>query len=96
VTTRRNNWRLRVVDLLVAGVDDNRRRRGSGQRQRHEPAGHPCENIVLSNNVFDSGGGVKTSGYSKFGTQRPGATVGAFESALHNGVCDGAILRRQA
>jgi glucose/arabinose dehydrogenase len=53
----------------------------------------PCENIVLSNNVFDSGGGVKTSGYSKFGTQRPGATVGAFESALHNGVCDGAILR---
>jgi hypothetical protein len=36
---------------------------------------------------------VKTSGYSKFGTQRPGATVGAFESALHNGVCDGAILR---
>ncbi len=53
----------------------------------------PCQNIVLSNNVFDSGGGVKTSGYSKFGTQRPGATVAAFESALHDGVCDGAILR---
>ena len=55
----------------------------------------PCQNIVLSNNVFDSGGGVKTSGYSKFGTQRPGATVAAFESALHDGVCDGAILRAQ-
>src|SRR5712672_2957741 len=53
----------------------------------------PCQDIVLSNNVFDSGGGVKTSGYSPFGTQRPGATVHAFESALHRGVCDGAILR---
>jgi glucose/arabinose dehydrogenase len=53
----------------------------------------PCQDIVLSNNVFDSGGGVKTSGYSPFGTQRPGATVKAFESATHHGVCDGAILR---
>jgi hypothetical protein len=52
----------------------------------------PCQDIVLSNNVFDSGGGVKTSGYSTFGTQRPGATVPAFEGALHRGVCDGAIL----
>jgi hypothetical protein len=52
----------------------------------------PCQDIVLSNNVFDSGGGVKTSGYSTFGTQRPGATVHAFESALHRGVCTGAIL----
>jgi hypothetical protein len=52
----------------------------------------PCQDIVLSNNVFDSGGGVKTSGYSTFGTQRPGATVRAFEGALHRGVCDGAIL----
>jgi glucose/arabinose dehydrogenase len=53
----------------------------------------PCQDIVLSQNVFDSGGGVKTSGYSPFGMQRPGATVKAFESALHPGVCDGAILR---
>jgi glucose/arabinose dehydrogenase len=53
----------------------------------------PCQDIVLSNNVFDSGGGKKTSGYSAFGVQRPGATVKAFESALHPGVCDGAILR---
>jgi hypothetical protein len=53
----------------------------------------PCQDIVLSQNVFDSGGGVTTSGYSKFGTTRPGATVKAFESALHQGVCDGAILR---
>src|SRR5712672_244666 len=53
----------------------------------------PCQDIVLSDNVFQSGGGVKTSGYSPFGTQRPGATVHAFESALHRGVCDGAILR---
>jgi glucose/arabinose dehydrogenase len=53
----------------------------------------PCQDIVLSQNVFDSGGGKMTSGYSPFGVQRPGATVKAFESALHNGVCDGAILR---
>jgi hypothetical protein len=53
----------------------------------------PCQDIVLSQNVFDSGGGVKTSGYSPFGTQRPGATVKAFEGAAHHGVCDGAILR---
>jgi glucose/arabinose dehydrogenase len=57
----------------------------------------PCQDIVLSQNVFDSGGtpDVKTSGYSAFGVQRPGATVKAFESALHHGVCDGAILRAQ-
>jgi glucose/arabinose dehydrogenase len=53
----------------------------------------PCRDITLSENVFDAGGGVKTSGYSAFGTQRPGAVVKAFESASHHGVCDGAILR---
>ncbi|HKE41354.1 MAG TPA: hypothetical protein VKG21_16050 [Casimicrobiaceae bacterium] len=61
----------------------------------------PCQNIVLSQNVFDSGpdpqhpAGVKTSGYSPFGVQRPGATIKAFDSAMHKGVCDGAILRAQ-
>jgi len=55
----------------------------------------PCQDIVLSQHVFDSGGGKMTSGYSSFGTQRPGATVKAFESAMHPGVCDGAILRAQ-
>src|SRR5262249_49766062 len=53
----------------------------------------PCQDIVLSQNVFDSGGGVMTSGYSKFGTTGPGATVKAFESATARGMCDGAILR---
>jgi len=53
----------------------------------------PCQDIVLSDNVFDSGGGVTTSGYSAFGVTRKGATVKAFDSALHHGVCDGAILR---
>jgi hypothetical protein len=52
----------------------------------------PCQDIVLSNNVFNSGGGVFTSGYSTFGTTRPGATVPAFEGALHRGACTGAIL----
>lgn len=53
----------------------------------------PCQDIMLSRNVFDSGSGIFTSGYSRFGVQRPGATVHAFESAMHRGVCDGAILR---
>ena len=53
----------------------------------------PCQDIKLSDNVFDSGGGKMTSGYSPFGVQRPGAIVPAFDSALHRGVCDGSILR---
>ena len=53
----------------------------------------PCQDIVLSDNVFQSAEGVTTSGYSAFGVARPGATIKAFESALHKGVCDGAILR---
>jgi hypothetical protein len=70
----------------VVGRDNN-----GGKNQQDIP----CQDIVLSQNVFDSGGGVKTSGYSPFGTQRPGATVKAFDSAMHKGVCDGAILRAQ-
>src|SRR5947209_6460583 len=53
----------------------------------------PCQNITLSTNVFDSGGGVKTSGYSPFGEQNPGGTVKAFTGATGKGICDGAILR---
>jgi glucose/arabinose dehydrogenase len=68
----------------VVGLDN-----GGGANQQDVP----CQDIVLSNNVFDSGGGKMTSGYSPFGTTRKGATVHAFESASHHGVCDGAILR---
>ncbi len=53
----------------------------------------PCQDIKLSTNVFDSGGGVKTSGYSPFGEQNPGGTVKAFTGATGKGICDGAILR---
>jgi glucose/arabinose dehydrogenase len=53
----------------------------------------PCQQITLSDNVFDSGGGVSTSGYSPFGTQRKGATLPAFANGTVHGVCDGAILR---
>lgn len=53
----------------------------------------PCQDITLSQNVFDSGGGVKTSGYSPFNVRQPGATIKAFTGANHHGVCDGAILR---
>jgi hypothetical protein len=67
----------------VVGLDN-----GGGANQQDIP----CQDVVLSANVFDSGV-AKTSGYSPFGFQRPGATVKAFESAAHQGVCDGAILR---
>ena len=66
---------------------------GSGTNQ----SDIPCQDIVLSNNVFDSGGGVKTSGYSPFGVQQPGKTIPAFFNSFTNqirtGVCDGATLR---
>ena len=52
----------------------------------------PCQDITLSNNLFDSGGGIKTSGYSPFGVDNSGKTIKAFTGALHHGVCDGAIL----
>jgi hypothetical protein len=62
---------------------------GGGGNQ-HEIA---CEQITLSENVWDSGDGHKTSGYSNHGVQRPGAVVPAFEGATRRGMCTGAILR---
>ena len=53
----------------------------------------PCQDIVLSNNVFSSGGGVFSSGYSPHGFPNPGGTVPAFTGATGRGICDGAILR---
>jgi glucose/arabinose dehydrogenase len=51
----------------------------------------PCQDITLSGHVFDSGGGVTTSGYSNFGTHR--TSVKAFDGATGKGICDGSILR---
>ena len=53
-----------------------------------------CQDIQLSQNVFDSGDGHMTSGFSNHGDQRKGAPVKAFEDA-NNGMhaCTGAILR---
>jgi len=70
----------------VVGLDN-----GGGANQQDIP----CQDIVLSNNTFPSPNppGTRTSGYSPFGVQRPGATVKAFESAKSPGMCDGAILR---
>src|SRR5205807_1686355 len=53
----------------VVGLDN-----GSGQNQ----SDIPCQDIVLSQNVFSSGNGVFTSGYSPFGVTNPGGTVPAF------------------
>jgi hypothetical protein len=57
----------------------------------------PCQDITLSQNVFDSGGGTFTSGYSQFGQTNPGGIVSAFFNAntgkVRTGICNGAILR---
>ncbi len=66
----------------VVGLDN-----GGGTNQHDIP----CQDITLSGHLFDSGGGVTTSGYSDFGTHR--ATVKAFDGATGKGICDGAILR---
>src|SRR5207237_709896 len=52
-----------------------------------------CQDITLSQNVFDSGDGHFTSGYSNHAAQRKGAHVKAFEDATAKGMCTGAILR---
>jgi len=62
---------------------------GGGGNQ-HEIA---CEQITLSDALFDSGDGHMTSGYSNHGVRRPGAVVPAFENATRRGMCTGAILR---
>jgi hypothetical protein len=58
----------------------------------------PCQDIKLSDNVFQSSASVFTSGYMPFGVQAKGATVKAFTntqdpSKSRQGVCDGATLR---
>jgi len=72
----------------VVGLDN-----GGGQNQ----SDIPCQDITLSNNVFASGGGQFTSGYSPFNTQNPGGTIKAFFNSftgqVRQGVCDGAVLR---
>jgi hypothetical protein len=74
----------------VVGLDN-----GGGANQ----SDIPCQDITLSQNVFSSGNGVATSGYSPFGVQQPGATIKAFFNSftdqVRQGVCDGATLRAQ-
>jgi len=65
-------------------------RDNGGGANQHDIA---CQDITLGLHTFDSGGGVASSGYSPFGTARPGATVRAFEGATARGICTGAILR---
>jgi hypothetical protein len=72
----------------VVGLDN-----GGGQNQ----SDIPCQDITLSKNVFASGGGQFTSGYSPFNKQNPGGTIKAFFNSftgkVRQGVCDGAVLR---
>jgi glucose/arabinose dehydrogenase len=62
---------------------------GGGGNQ-HEIA---CQPITLSNNLFDSGDGHLSSGYSRHNQRRPGEVVQPFEDATRTGMCTGAILR---
>jgi hypothetical protein len=62
---------------------------GNGGNQ-HDIA---CERIQLSKNLFDSGDGHMTSGFSNHNVRRPLAFVDPFEDATATGMCTGAILR---
>jgi glucose/arabinose dehydrogenase len=73
-----------ATNAAVVGHDN-----GGGTNQHDVP----CQDVVLSRNVFDSGDGHMTSGFSDHAVARPGATVHAFEGATHSGMCSGAILR---
>jgi hypothetical protein len=59
--------------------------------------GVPCQDVTLSQNVFDAGDGTLTSGYSPFGKSNPGATIPAFfdgnTGRTRPGVCNGGVLR---
>ena len=72
----------------VVGLDN-----GGGQNQ----SDIPCQDITLSTNLFDSGKGQLTSGYSPFNTRNPGGTIKAFFNSftgqVRQGVCDGSVLR---
>lgn len=56
-----------------------------------------CQDVTLSENLFESAGGVFTSGYSLSGHTNPGGKVPAFYDALTGkvrpGACTGAVLR---
>src|SRR6058998_1465135 len=73
-----------ATNSSVVGHDN-----GGGTNQQEIP----CQDIKLSQNLFDSGDGHLTSGYSPHGVARPGAVVKAFESSTNNRMCTGAILR---
>jgi hypothetical protein len=57
----------------------------------------PCQDITLSQNVFEAGDGTLTSGYSPFGKANLGGTIPAFfdgnTGKTRPGVCNGAVLR---
>jgi hypothetical protein len=57
----------------------------------------PCQDVTLSQNVFEAGDGTLTSGYSPFGKLNPGGTIPAFfdgnTGKTRPGVCNGAVLR---
>jgi len=57
----------------------------------------PCQDVTLSQDVFDAGDGTLTSGYSPFGKRNPGGTITAFfdgnTGKTRPGVCNGAVLR---
>src|SRR5215467_13177510 len=92
ITVKGNHIYWSQGSTTNSGVVGNDNGGGLGQQDI------PCQDIVLSNNVFPSvippfGKLVATSGYSPHGVQRPGEVVPAFESATGPGICDGAILR---
>ena len=56
----------------------------------------PCQDITLSNELFDSGDGHLTSGFSNHGVQRPGAIVPAFVLFAPAGFAQDSLLGADA
>ena len=52
-----------------------------------------CQQVTLSDHLWNSGDGHMTSGYSNHNVRRAGAVVPAFEDATSKGMCTGAVLR---
>jgi len=84
------------LDLLVAGSTTNSGVVGLDNGGGANQQDIPCQDIVLSNNTFPSPGGVRTSGYSPHGVQRPGATVKAFRQRHEPGCATGRFSERSS
>ena len=71
------------LDLLVAGLHDQCRRRRPGQRRRRESARHPLPGHQAERHVFDRGGGARRAATRQFGSSPGTLTAFKGDAARH-------------